>query len=214
MKARKITALLLAVLLAIGIAGCGGKTTEKESGPITVTDMTGREISLEGPADKIVALTPPTARSCTPSAGRHACRTRRILRLPRRGRRRARRRVRQRNEHRQIIALGPDVVLMSTMAQTTEHIESLEAAGIKVVASESADIDGVFEAIGLIGHDHGQGRRGGRRHRLHAQTPSTVERKGPRGGGGRSTSSLPARVRPVAAGSGTFMEELASISRP
>ena len=51
----------------------------------------------------------------------------------------------------QIIALSPQVVLISTMAQTIEHVESLERAGITVVVSESTDIRGVYESIALIG---------------------------------------------------------------
>jgi len=51
----------------------------------------------------------------------------------------------------EIIALQPQVLLMSTMAQTDEQVAALEEAGIKVVVSDAQDIDGVYEAINLIG---------------------------------------------------------------
>lgn len=51
----------------------------------------------------------------------------------------------------QIIDLRPQVLLMSTMAQTEEQIAALEAAGIKVVVSDAKDIEGVYESITLIG---------------------------------------------------------------
>ena len=40
---------------------------------------------------------------------------------------------------------------MSTMAQTQEQIDALQAAGIHVVVSDAQDIAGVYEAIALVG---------------------------------------------------------------
>ncbi|MBQ2227678.1 MAG: ABC transporter substrate-binding protein, partial [Firmicutes bacterium] len=51
----------------------------------------------------------------------------------------------------QIIELEPQVLLMSTMAQTQEQIDALEAAGIKVVVSDAQDIEGVYTAVEMIG---------------------------------------------------------------
>jgi iron complex transport system substrate-binding protein len=51
----------------------------------------------------------------------------------------------------QIIALEPQVVLMGTMAQTTEQVEALQNAGVQVVVSNAQDIEGVYTAIRLIG---------------------------------------------------------------
>ena len=51
----------------------------------------------------------------------------------------------------QIIELEPQVLLMSTMAQSEEQVEALEAAGIKVVVSDAMDIEGVYTAISMIG---------------------------------------------------------------
>ena len=51
----------------------------------------------------------------------------------------------------QIIALAPQVLLMSAMAQTEEQVDQLEAAGIRVVVSDAKEIAGVYTAITLIG---------------------------------------------------------------
>ena len=51
----------------------------------------------------------------------------------------------------QIIALEPQVLLMSTMAQTDEQVQQLEAAGIHVVVSDAQDIEGTYTAINMIG---------------------------------------------------------------
>ena len=51
----------------------------------------------------------------------------------------------------QIIALKPQVLLMSAMAQTEDQVKQLEAAGIACVVSDAKDIAGVYTAITLIG---------------------------------------------------------------
>ena len=51
----------------------------------------------------------------------------------------------------QIIALEPQVLLMSTMAQTEEQIKALEDAGVHVVVSDAQDIEGTYTAIRMIG---------------------------------------------------------------
>lgn len=51
----------------------------------------------------------------------------------------------------QIISLEPQVVFMTTMAQTEEQIQQLEAAGIAVMTSESGTIDEIYANISLLG---------------------------------------------------------------
>jgi len=51
----------------------------------------------------------------------------------------------------QIIALEPDLVLMSSMAQTEEQVQQLEKAGISVVLIQADTIAQVYQAIELIG---------------------------------------------------------------
>ncbi len=122
------------------------------AGPITVTDMTGREITLTEPAERIVAL---TASDCEVlfaigagdklvGRGEYCDYPAEVLSIPS---------VQSGYDTNieQIIALDPDVLLMSTMAQTEEQVQQLEAAGIKVVVSDAQNIEGVYTAIRMIG---------------------------------------------------------------
>ncbi len=51
----------------------------------------------------------------------------------------------------QVIALKPDIIIMSQMAQTPEHVASFEAAGIKVVQTYAQNIEDIYTAITIIG---------------------------------------------------------------
>lgn len=144
---RKLLSILLALAMAFSMAFAVAETTS-----ITVTDMTGREITLAEPATRIVALTASDceilcalgAEDTLVGRGEYCDYPESILDLP----------VVQSGADtniEQIIALEPQVVLMSTMAQTTEQAEALEKAGIQVVISDAQDIEGVYTAIRLIG---------------------------------------------------------------
>ena len=166
MKCRKIFTQLLVVLLSVSfLAGCANTPTavqtagppqKTESSPaetsITVTDMTGREITLEEPATKIVAL---TASDCEiiyaigagdslVGRGEYCDYPQEVLDVT----------VVQSGANtnlEQIIDLKPQVLLMNKMAQTKEQIATLESAGIKVVVSDANDIEGVYYSIAMIG---------------------------------------------------------------
>lgn len=51
----------------------------------------------------------------------------------------------------EIIALEPDLVLMTDMAQSEEQVNTLVSAGINVIVTQASDIDGVYDAIEIIG---------------------------------------------------------------
>ena len=51
----------------------------------------------------------------------------------------------------QILALKPDVLVMSSMAQTEEQVKQLEDAGVAVVVSDAKDIAGVYTSIEILG---------------------------------------------------------------
>lgn len=144
---KKLLGLAIALLLIL-TANCG----LAETGAVTAVDMTGREITLEAPAARVVAL---TAADCEilyalgagdtlVGRGAYCDYPAEVLVVPS---------VESGYETNleQIIALEPDLVLMNTMAQTVEQVEMLESAGIAVAATTAADIAGVYEAITLIG---------------------------------------------------------------
>ena len=172
MNAKKILALALAALMLLSLAACGQSAdptaTEAPAEPteapveateapaedtsVTVTDMTGREITLEEPATRIVAL---TASDCEiicalggmdllVGRGTYCDYPAEVQEIPS---------VQSGYETNieQIIALEPQVLLMSTMAQTEEQIKALEDAGVHVVVSDAQDIEGTYAAIRMIG---------------------------------------------------------------
>ena len=51
----------------------------------------------------------------------------------------------------QIIDLEPQVLFMSTMAQSEEQSKQLEDAGVHVVMNDAQNIEGVYSSIGMIG---------------------------------------------------------------
>ena len=152
---KKTIALLLAVVMVFALCSCS--KSGSGSGAVKVTDMAGHEINLEKPAEKIVAL---TASDCEilfaigagdklVGRGEYCDYPPEVLDIPS---------VESGYETNieQIIALKPDVVLMSTMAQTEEQRDQLEKAGIHVVVSDAQNIEGVYTAIDMIGSLMGQ----------------------------------------------------------
>lgn len=179
MKHQKLLALILSLLMLTAVlSGCGAQTqepapaeapaaeepaeapveeaaeapAEEPEAAVTVVDMLGREITLDEPATRIVAL---TASDCEilyaigagdtlVGRGEYCDYPAEVLDVPS---------IASGDDTNleQIIALEPQVLLMSTMAQTEEQVEALEAAGIRVVVSDGSDIEDTYEAIELIG---------------------------------------------------------------
>ena len=148
---KKVMTILLVLALALSLAACGGGSG-KSGGVVTVTDMMGREVTLDKPADRIVAL---TASDCEilyaigagdklVGRGEYCDYPAEVLDVPS---------VQSGYDTNveQIIALEPQVLLMSTMAQSEEQIKALEDAGIKVVVSDAKDIEGIYTAVEIIG---------------------------------------------------------------
>ena len=144
---KKLISLCLALLLAVSLTAALAETAT-----VAVTDMYGREITLAEPATRIVALTASDceilcALGCEEmlvGRGTYCDYPESILAVP----------VVESGAEtnvEQIIALNPQVVLMSDMAQNPEQIGMLEAAGIQVVVSNADNIAGTYTAIRMIG---------------------------------------------------------------
>lgn len=119
---------------------------------VTATDMFGREVTLDAPATRVVAL---TAADCEilyaigagdtlVGRGEYCDYPAEVLDVPS---------VQSGAETNleQILALDPEVVFMSGMEQTKEQVNALEEAGVTVAVSYAQDIEGVYTAIGMMG---------------------------------------------------------------
>lgn len=152
MKQRRSLSLLLsAVMLLALLAGCG-TATDDESGSVSVTDMAGREVTLDAPATKVVAL---TAADCeilyAIGAGDTLVGRGEYCDYPEEVADVTSVQSGSETNIEQIIDLEPQLVLMDTMDQSEEQVQQLEDAGIAVAVSKAEDIDGVYEAISVIG---------------------------------------------------------------
>ncbi|MCR5611473.1 MAG: ABC transporter substrate-binding protein [Clostridiales bacterium] len=119
---------------------------------VTVVDMVGHTVTLEKPAERIVAL---TASDCEIIyalgagdllVGRgewcdYPAEVFNVTSVESGGN----------TNIEQILALDPDVLVMSTMAQTEEQVKQLEDAGVAVVVNDAKDIAGVYTSIEILG---------------------------------------------------------------
>lgn len=200
---RKTLALLLTALMLLS-AGCAQATS--------LMDMYGREVVLDAPATRIVALAPSDceilcalgAENLLVGRGAYCDYPESILDVP----------VVETGENtnlEQIIALQPQVVLMADMAQTAEQVQALEDAGIRVVLSDANDIEGVYTAIRMIGQLTGLE---GEAEALVADMQATFD--GIAAQSEETGKTVYFEVSPLeyglwTAGANTFMDELASL---
>lgn len=168
-KARIATSLLSLLLVLTLLAGCGATgagssmvssapaastslASSSSASATTITDSSGREVTLPEKVEKIVALTASDceilyalgAGDAIVGRGAYCNYPPEIEEKP----------VVQSGEEtniEEIIALQPDVVVMSVMAQTTEQVEAMENAGLPVVVTDAQSIDGTYALIDLLG---------------------------------------------------------------
>ena len=145
---KKLVSLFVAALLILSMA----TAAVADEASVTITDMHGREIVLSEPVTRIVALTPADceilcAIGCEDTLvgrGKYCDYPESILELPALA-------TGDNLNVEEILALEPQVVLMSDMNQTDEQVKLLEENGVQVVISETTDIEGVYTAIRMIG---------------------------------------------------------------
>ncbi|MEL7610787.1 MAG: ABC transporter substrate-binding protein [Bacillota bacterium] len=212
MKKTRLVSLLLALALVAAVfAGCA--PTAAAPTPAGVTDMTGREVALAAPAQKVVVL---TAADCeilyaigagdmVVGRGEYCTYPEAVLGVP------AVQSGAETNIE-QIIGLAPDLVIVGTMAQTQEQIAALENAGIKVAVSNAQNIEGVYQAIAMIGALTGKDAEAAAVVDNMKSTFADIASKVT----GKGEKTVYFEVSPLeyglwAAGSGTFMDELATM---
>ena len=239
MNRTKLLAAILAAALLLALPACGPSGSEATSptepsqavqpsepseetavpsetpadASVTITDMTGREITLEEPADRVVALTASDCEIlCAIGAGdtlvgrgEYCDYPTQVLEVPS---------VQSGADTNieQILALEPQVLLMSTMAQTEEQVQQLEAAGVHVVVSDAQDIAGTYTAIEMIGALMGRDAEADALVDSMKSAFAEIEANST----GDGTETIYFEVSPLeyglwTAGSGTFMDEAAQM---
>ena len=221
MNTKKLLALLLALAMIFALAGCTSSEPAQPAEPsepeasgsaITITDMTGREITLDEPATRVVAL---SAADCEVlyavcagdtlvGRGEYCDYPAEVLEVPS---------VQSGYDTNieQIIALKPQMLLMSTMAQTEEQIAQLEEAGIKVVVSDAQDIEGVYTAVEMIGKLMGKEKEA--EQVIVSMQTAFADLSNSTAGRGKTVyfEVSPLEYGLWTAGSGTFMNEIAEM---
>ena len=148
---KRTAKLMLVILIGALLAGCGA--IKSQSGPISLTDGLERQVSLEGPAQKIVSLSPPiTEMLFAVGAGEQVIGRDTFSDYP---------------ESAKalpdvgggfgdydletIVSLAPDLVIAGAI-NTPELVQSLEDVGLKVYyLANPIDLDGTFAALQTMG---------------------------------------------------------------
>ena len=181
------------------------------AGAVSFTDQAGRQFDLDKPADKIVALTASDceilyalgAQDKLVGRGEYCDYPAEVADIPS---------VQSGSDTNieQILDLKPDVVIMATMDQTTDQVQQLENAGVKVVVSDAQDIAGTYDAITMLGTLTGKESEA-------ADIIQTMKdsfdkiKESPVEGGTIYFEVSPLQYGLWAAGKGTFMDEIATM---
>ena len=207
-KTLKLLSLLMAAVLLLAAAGC----KKAKSTSVTLTDMKGHEVTLQKPAERIVAL---SAADCEivyalgagdllVGRGEYCDYPAEVFNVPS---------VESggNTNIEQILALKPDVVVMSSMAQTEEQVKQLEDAGVAVVVSDAADIAGVYTSIEMFGKLLGKDAEAKTVIDGMKSAFSDIEKNKIEGGKSVYFEVSPLEWGLWTAGKGTFMNEIAEM---
>ena len=149
-KTPKLLSLMLALCLTLGLV-----PTLAEG--LTLTDMMNREVKLAGPAKQIVVLTPSDCEILYAlGVGDRVVGRGTYCNYPEAVKAVAEVASGKDANLEQIVALKPDLVLMSTMGHSKELVEAIEKAGVPVLVTDAQTIEGVYTAIRLIAKAVGQ----------------------------------------------------------
>ena len=207
MKTSRILSLFLALVLALSL------TPAMQAETLEFTDMADCEIKLEKAIQRIVALQPADcevlyaigAGDLLVGRGEYCNYPAEVLEVPS---------VQSGFEtnYEQIIALKPDVAILTKMAQSVEDIKKLEEAGITVVVSDAQSIQGVYSAISMLGQIAGKADNAAELVASMTQAfASVAEKAKDKEGGSVYFEVSPLEYGLWTAGTGTFMDEIAAM---
>lgn len=203
---KKLVSLFLALLMAFSMAAA---TAE---GSVTVTDMFDREITITGPVTRVITMEPADCEIVCALGGEELLVGRgmycdypeSVMELP------ALQSGSQTNIE-ALLALEPQVVIMSGMDHPREQVEQLERSGVQVVCTYAASIEETYEAIRLIGKVIGKADEADALVAQMQQTFADLAAKSSQTGKTVYFEVMPLEWGLWSAGRGTFMDELAQI---
>ncbi|UOO37052.1 ABC transporter substrate-binding protein [Oscillospiraceae bacterium CM] len=218
---KKVTAILVAALLLVSLSACSLFAPKKDnaatSTTITVKDMTDRSVTFDKPAEKIVVITPSDCEILYAlGAGNTVVGRGEYCDYPAEVSSVTSVQSGSNTNIEEVIALDPDVVIMSTMAQTSDQVKSFEDAGIKVIMTDAKTIDDVYTAITLIGQVVGKNTEATALVSNMKKTFDDLKAKVQANGSANVGKSIYFEVSPLqyglyTAGNGVYMDEIATI---
>ncbi len=204
---KKLGSLFLAMLMMFGMTA-----VMAESNTITVTDMFGREVTIDGPVTRVIAMAPGDceilcALGCEDALvgrGLYCDYPASVAAVP------AVQSGADMNLE-EILALNPQVIILNDMAHTTDQVAMLEQNGIVVIATEADSIEEVYVNIRLLGKVMGKEAEA---EAIIADMQATFDDLAARSV--KSGKTVYFEVMPLewglwSAGTNTFMHELAEI---
>ena len=148
---KKLVSLCLALLMMISLTAATAENT------VTVTDMFGRDIVIEGPVTRVIATEPGDceilyALGCGDALvgrGLYCDYPAAVLEVP------AIQSGANTNLE-ELLALEPQVIIMNDMAHPVEQVHLLEQNGVKVVTTNANSIEETYANIRLLGQVMGK----------------------------------------------------------
>ncbi len=216
MKKRVFSALLcVSLIISALFAGCGGQSNNAQTkGKISFTDMNGSEINLNEPAKKIVVL---TAGDCeilyAIGAGDLIVGRGEYCNYPEEASKVKAVASGSETNIEQIIALEPNVVIMSKMDQTNEQVEALKKAGITTVMTNGRTIEDTYKCIEICGKVCGKDSEATKLVSDMKKDFEEIKKSVPEDKKGKTIyfEVSPLEYGLWAAGSGSFMDEIANM---
>lgn len=204
---KKLVSLFLALLMMFSAAMATAEGTA-----VTVTDMVGREVTIEGPVTRVIAIEPSDceilyAIGCGDALvgrGVYCDYPAAVLELPA---------VQSgwNTNLEEILLLDPQLVILSDMNDTPEMVELLENNGVQVILTDPNNIDEVYLNIRLLGQVMGKAAEA---EALIADMQATFADIAAKSGARDQTiyfEVMPLEWGLWSAGTNTFMHELAEI---
>lgn len=153
-----LRALAFALLLA-GAFACASHTREQPDGPVTrtLTDDVGRSVSLPARVTRVISLAPNlTEIVFAVGGGDRLVGNTSYCDYPPEAKSVAKVGDTRTPSLERIIALRPQVVLISTSSQLETFTQQLKSQNIAVFVTDPHDLEGVFRSIDLVGQILGQ----------------------------------------------------------